>query len=96
LEVSVERAVLNMTCTPQKAKEALTKAFHEIDVDHNGTISAQEIERVLAAYYKHSGKQLDQAKIKREGEMCLKELDKNRDGKIELNEFVNYFMQFCK
>jgi Ca2+-binding EF-hand superfamily protein len=85
-----------MACSPEKAREALTKAFHEVDVDKSGSITASEIERVLVAYYKHSNKTLDQAKIKQEAAAFLKDVDKNRDGKIELNEFITYFMQFCK
>jgi len=85
-----------MACNPQKVKEALTKAFNEVDTDKSGTVSAQEIERILVSYYKQSGKPCDNAKIKSEAESFLRDVDTNRDGKIELNEFLKYFEQFCK
>jgi len=85
-------------CQPDKAeaKSALTKAFRTIDVDHSDFIDEQELEKVLMHYYKATGKTCDQSNIKTEALAFLKEVDKNKDGKISLDEFVNYFMQFCK
>jgi len=77
-------------------KKALTEAFNEIDCNHQGFIDEGELEKLLAMYYKRCGRPLDQAKIKTDAEAFLRDVDKNRDGKIELNEFINYFMQFCK
>jgi len=85
-----------MACSPEKAREALTKAFQEIDADKSGSISVSELEKVLVAFYKHSGKPADPSKIASEAQSCIRDLDKNKDGKIDMNEFINYFMQFCK
>jgi len=83
-------------CDKTKAKEALLKAFDQVDTNHSGTIEGSEVEAVLQAYYKHSGKQCDAAKCKNESQAFMKELDKNKDNKISRDEFLNYFMQFCK
>jgi len=80
----------------EKAREALTKAFHQVDKDRSNFIEEREVENVLNHYYKATGKQCDSAKCKHEATAFLKEVDKNKDGKISLDEFVNYFMQFCK
>jgi len=85
-----------MACSPAKAKEALTKAFNEVDTDKSGSISAGEIEKILVAYYKHSGKPVDHSKITSEGQAFIRDVDKDKNGTISLDEFVNYFMQFCK
>jgi len=83
-------------CNTEKAKEALKKAFQEIDTDHNGVIDSKELKNVLVSYYKHVNKPLDEGKIEQEVQSCIRDLDKNKDSKIDMNEFINYFMQFCK
>jgi len=85
-----------MACDPAKAKEALTKAFQMVDTNKSGSIEADEVDKVLMAYYKSSGKPCDSAKCKTEREAFMRDVDKNKDNKISLDEFVKYFMQFCK
>jgi len=80
----------------KNAEAALTKAFRSVDLDHSGSIDTAEVEKVLEAYYKHSGKPIDHAKIKNESAAFMRDVDKNKDNKISLDEFVKYFMQFCK
>jgi len=77
-------------------KAKLEQAFHEVDTDHNGHIDGHELEKVLFAYYQAVGQQPNAAKIKTEAAAFMKEVDKNNDHKISLQEFTNYFMQFCK
>jgi Ca2+-binding EF-hand superfamily protein len=77
------------------ARAKLTKAFQEVDKDHNGTIDQGELERVLSAYYKASGKPVDTGKVKSESAAFMKEVDTNHDNKITLDEFVKYFSKFC-
>jgi len=86
-----------MACDdPAMLKKALTEAFNEIDSKHQGYIDEGELENLLVMFYKRSGKPVEQGKIKSDAEAFLRDVDKNQDGKIELNEFINYFMQFCK
>jgi len=83
-------------CNKSDVKAKLTKAFQEVDRDHNGQIDGSELERVLEAYYKATGKHADQHKIREEAASFMQDVDKNRDNKINLDEFIQYFMQFCK
>jgi len=85
-----------MACDKTKAKEALTKAFQQVDTDKSGYIESAEIEKVLQAYYKQTGKPCDSAKCKKECQDFLKDVDKNMDHKVSQEEFIQYFMQFCK
>jgi len=85
-----------MACDKEQVKTALTKAFRAVDLDHSGTIDVAEVEKVLEAYYKHSGKQCDPAKLRKEAADFLKDVDKNQDHKVSMEEFIQYFMQFCK
>jgi Ca2+-binding EF-hand superfamily protein len=84
-----------MACNKAEAKAALTKAFQQVDTDKSGTIDSAELEKVLQSYYKSSGKTADAAKIKSEAAAFLKEVDKNNDKQVNLEEFIDYFMQFC-
>jgi len=77
-----------------KIREAATAAYNEIDKNHNGKVSVNELERVLTVYYREAGQTVDQAKIRQECQAFVKEVDKNNDGKIQLNEFVDYFAKF--
>lgn len=85
-----------MACDKTKAKEALTKAFQKVDTDKSGSLESAEIERVLQEYYKQTGKPCDNAKCKKEAQDFLKDVDKNQDHKVSMEEFIQYFMQFCK
>ena len=42
-----------------------------MDKDHNGTIDQGELERVLSAYYKASGKPVDTGKVKSESAVSI-------------------------
>jgi Ca2+-binding EF-hand superfamily protein len=84
-----------MACSKAEAKEALTKAFKAVDLDGSGSIDSQELEKVLESYYKSTGKGCDAAKVKKEAQAFLQEVDKNKDNKVCLDEFLTYFMQFC-
>jgi len=74
----------------------LTKAFNQVDTDKSGSIESGEIEAVLRAYYKSSGKTVDDTKIRSEAAAFLNEVDKNKDKKVNLEEFIDYFLQFCQ
>jgi len=82
-------------CNKADMTAKLTKAFQEVDRDHSGSLEANELEMVLKAYYKSVGKQADQATIASEVSGFMRDVDKNHDNKISLDEFVKYFMQFC-
>ena len=82
-------------CSKTEAKSALTKAFQSVDRDNSGTIDAKELEAVLKSYYDGTKKPCDNARIKDEAQKFILEVDKNKDGKINLEEFLNYFLQFC-
>jgi len=76
------------------AEKALREAFKAVDTDNSGSISAKELETILLSYYKSKGKPCDQAKVQKEAQAFLDEVDKNHDHQIELEEFLSYFMQF--
>jgi len=73
----------------------LTSAFQEVDRDHSGTLDASELELVLKSYYKSAGKPYDQAKISSDVAAFIRDVDKNHDNKISLDEFCKYFLPYC-
>lgn len=79
----------------QKIEAALTQAFHEIDIDKKGYIDEQEVEQVLKAHFRNCQKSCDPAKMKQMADRFINDLDANRDGKVELQEFIKYFLQYC-
>ena len=48
----------------------LTKAFHDIDKDNSGYIDLSELEAAFGAAFKRSGKQVNEAEIKRACAVC--------------------------
>ena len=82
-------------CSKTEAKAALTKAFQSVDKDKSGTIDAKELEGVLTTYYTSAKKPVDNAKIKGEAQKFITEVDKSKDGKVSLEEFLKYFEQCC-
>jgi Ca2+-binding EF-hand superfamily protein len=82
-----------MSCksnTPEQV-ERLTKAFHEIDKDNNGFIDISELEHAFAAAFKASGRPADDAEIKRACANIMKGLDKDKDNKVTLEEYIEYY-----
>jgi len=70
------------------SKAEVTKAFKAIDTDNSGSISVSEVENLLKKVY---GTKCDPAKAKSEAEAFVKDLDKNHDGKLTLDELLKYF-----
>jgi len=73
--------------------ERLTKVFHTIDKDNNGYIDISELENAFGAAFKASGRPMDEAEIKRACANIMKGIDKNKDNKITLEEYIQYYTQ---
>lgn len=70
---------------------ALGKAFSMFDTDKSGCINASELKNVLHTFYKDTNKTTDQGAIDTSVKQFLKYVDKDNDGKITQDEFVNFF-----
>ncbi|KAL2520632.1 putative calcium-binding protein CML20 [Forsythia ovata] len=62
-------------------KEELMKAFHIIDQDKNGKISAADIQRIA--------KELGEPFSNREIQDMIDEADRDRDGEVNAEEFMS-------
>jgi len=71
--------------------ERLTKAFQEIDKDHNGYIDIKELETAFCSAFKASGRPADEAEIKRACANIMKGLDTDKDNKVTLKEYLEYY-----
>ncbi|KAL7193241.1 hypothetical protein ACSBR2_024953 [Camellia fascicularis] len=61
-------------------KEELMKAFHIIDQDKNGTISATDIQRIA--------KELGESFTDKEIQEMIEEADRDRDGEVSVDDFM--------
>jgi len=84
-----------MSCDKVKAEAELKTIFDKVDKDRSGLIDCSEVENVLREYYSSLSKPVDAAQIKKEATAFLKDVDKNQDNKVNLQEFTNYIMQYC-
>jgi Ca2+-binding EF-hand superfamily protein len=71
----------------------LTKVFHDIDKDNNGYIDISELEDAFSTAFKASGRPVDAAEVKRACQNIMKGIDRNKDNKITLDEYVQYYTQ---
>jgi len=71
--------------------EKLTDAFKSIDKDNSGFIDLAELEKAFGAAFKATGKPVDEAEIKRACANIMKSVDKNKDNKITLEEYIQYY-----
>jgi hypothetical protein len=72
----------------ERIKERLQDEFQEIDKNHDGKITVDEIIAFLK--HKSNGQPVDEVPV----EQLFMALDENGDGRIELNEFVEaYFLK---
>ncbi|KAL7231809.1 hypothetical protein ACSBR2_009943 [Camellia fascicularis] len=62
------------------SKEELTKAFHIIDQDKNGKISASDIQQIA--------KELGENFSDREIQEMIEEADRDRDGEVTVDDFM--------
>ena len=61
--------------------EEFVAAFHRVDRDHSGFITANEVEELLFETYGYPA-------LEEEIKMFMEEFDANRDGKVSLEEFT--------
>jgi len=71
----------------------LTKVFRDIDKDNNGYIDISELEHAFGAAFKASGRPMDTAEVKRACQHIMKGIDRNKDNKITLDEYIQYYTQ---
>lgn len=64
--------------------EVIKKVFTSFDADNSGFIDKNE----LLAVSKELGRELNPAEL----EECLKDLDRNHDGKISYDEFSSWWL----
>jgi len=83
-----------MACSKADAEKGLREAFKAVDKDNSGSIDAKEVEAILVKYYQDKKKPCDQAKLKKDVQSFLADVDKNHDSKVSLDEFLKYFMQY--
>jgi len=83
-----------MACSKADAEKGLRAAFQAVDKDNSGSIDAKEVEAILVKYYQDKKKPCDQAKLKKDVQSFLADVDKNHDSKVSLDEFLKYFMQY--
>jgi len=79
-----------------KLRKALAEVFDEIDTSGEGFVDEKELENLMEMGNKRCGKPVDKAKIKQDAQAFLKEVDRNRDGKIAKDEFIQYVIKHCK
>jgi Ca2+-binding EF-hand superfamily protein len=67
----------------QVDRERIVKLFEQLDINNDNTIDVQEIRNKL----KEQGISLDHAEI------IIEKCDKNKDGRIDVTEFVDYCIE---
>jgi len=78
-------------CDKRDQIEKLTDAFKNIDKDNSGFIDLSELENAFGQAFKATGKPVDEAEIKRACANIMKSVDKDKDNKITLEEYIQYY-----
>ena len=65
-------------------KEKITLKFKQIDKDNSGFINQDEVRKGLKEIYAEIDLKLTDADV----DQLIKRADKNNDGKIQINEFI--------
>lgn len=82
-KITFEEFIAYVKCVQDEDETALLKyRFDCIDLDHNGTLDANELQQ----FEKLCGNILTDE----EAEQLLKQMDKDGDGKVTLQDFINY------
>lgn len=71
----------------------LKKQFRAYDLDGNGTLSSDELTDIIMLMAKFVGEKKSEAQAKTEADALFKKLDVNRDGSVELSEFINVLVE---
>lgn len=77
--------------TKQEIRQALTEAFKAFDLDGSGSINSSELKNVITKFYNDTKKPGKPADIDKQVQEFIQLVDKNKDGKVEQSEFVNFF-----
>jgi len=78
-------------CDKRDQIEKLKDAFKNIDKDNSGFIDLAELENAFGAAFKASGKPVNDEEIKRACANIMKSVDRNKDNKITLEEYIEYY-----
>ncbi|XP_032816746.1 secretagogin-like isoform X2 [Petromyzon marinus] len=77
------------------------KIWHQYDLDSSGFISASELKNFLKDLLSHHGRQVEEKKLEEYTDTMMKLFDKNKDGRLDLNDMArilslkeNYLLQF--
>ncbi|KAG4436631.1 EF-hand [Leptodontidium sp. 2 PMI_412] len=77
--------MMSIKTKPSNADDEMRSAFNVFDKDGSGTISVDELGQLMKTF----GENLSDEDLK----VMIQEVDKNGDGHIDYQEFVNFFLE---
>jgi len=77
--------MMSIKTKPANANDEMRSAFNVFDKDGSGTISVDELGQLMKTF----GENLSDEDLK----IMIQEVDKNGDGHIDYQEFVNFFLE---
>lgn len=77
------KEVMTRRCFRRHSQQEIELAFNQFDIDGNGYLTVDELQKVMS----NMGRQMTINEIK----AMVQTLDKDRDGKISLTEFMGLF-----
>uniref|UniRef100_A0A670IBK4 Secretagogin, EF-hand calcium binding protein n=1 Tax=Podarcis muralis TaxID=64176 RepID=A0A670IBK4_PODMU len=87
--------------TPLNNSVEFMRIWRQYDVDSSGFISAAELRNFLQDLFRQHGKTISKAKLQEYTETMMKLFDKNKDGRLDLNDLArilalqeNFLLQF--
>jgi len=79
-----------MSASNAEVEQLAREMFKMADTDNSGFIDAKEVQALFIKINNENKKKTDPAKLKKEVECFMKQIDQNKDNKVSFAEFIEF------